>query len=71
VVAVASRNEERARSFATDRGLLSSQGHGGCAVYGSYEELAGDAEVEAAYVGVVTSAHLPVVKILLKAGKRE
>jgi len=65
VVAVAARDKERAEAFIEERRLGS-----GCAAYGNYKELACDGEVEAAYVGTVTSAHLHVVKMLLEAGKR-
>ncbi|HVK35050.1 MAG TPA: Gfo/Idh/MocA family oxidoreductase [Microlunatus sp.] len=61
VVAVGSRTLGSARSFA-DR-------HQIAAAYGSYEELAADADVDVVYVATPHNTHLPVALLSLRAGK--
>ena len=61
VVAVGSRTQGSARSFA-DR-------HRIAAAYGSYEELVADADVDVVYVATPHNAHLPVALLSLGAAK--
>ena len=61
VVAVGSRTQDSARSFA-DR-------HRIAAAYGSYEELVADDDVDVVYVATPHNAHLPVALLSLGAGK--
>jgi predicted dehydrogenase len=61
VIAVASRDEERARSYATEHGLERS--------YGSYEGLLADPDVEAVYVSLPNSLHVEWTLRALEAGK--
>ncbi|XP_072348592.1 trans-1,2-dihydrobenzene-1,2-diol dehydrogenase-like isoform X2 [Scyliorhinus torazame] len=61
VVAVASRDSSRARSFAKKHEIPKS--------YGSYEELATDPSVDIVYVGIINPEHLRVALLMLRAGK--
>jgi xylose dehydrogenase (NAD/NADP) len=61
VVAVASRDRERAEAFADANGIPEA--------YGSYEELLADDDVEAVYVPLPNSMHLPWSVRALEAGK--
>ena len=61
VVAVASRDRERAGAFATEHGIPRA--------HGSYEALLEDPDVEAVYVPLPNSMHLPWAVRALEAGK--
>ena len=61
VIGVASRDEERARSYANEHGLERS--------YGSYEGLLADSDVEAVYVSLPNSLHVEWTLRALDAGK--
>ena len=61
VVAVGSRDRTRAASFAARFGIPR--------VHGSYEELLGDPEVDAVYIGTPNSIHHPLTMQALAAGK--
>jgi predicted dehydrogenase len=61
VIAVASRDEERARSYADDHGFERS--------YGSYEGLLADPDVEAVYISLPNSFHVEWTLHALEAGK--
>jgi D-xylose 1-dehydrogenase (NADP+, D-xylono-1,5-lactone-forming) len=61
VVAVASRDRDRAAKFASRFGIAR--------VYGSYEALLADPEVEAVYISVPNSLHHPLTMQSLAAGK--
>uniref|UniRef100_A0A3B4DHF8 Trans-1,2-dihydrobenzene-1,2-diol dehydrogenase n=2 Tax=Pygocentrus nattereri TaxID=42514 RepID=A0A3B4DHF8_PYGNA len=61
VVAVAARNLQRAEEFA--------QKHNIPTVYGSYEELAQDPNIDVVYVGTIHPHHLPVGILLMNAKK--
>jgi xylose dehydrogenase (NAD/NADP) len=61
VVAVGSRDRERGEAFA--------QRHGIARVHGSYEELLADPEVEAVYIPLPNSLHVPWSVKALEAGK--
>jgi D-xylose 1-dehydrogenase (NADP+, D-xylono-1,5-lactone-forming) len=61
VVAVASRNAERARVYAAETGIPAS--------YGSYDALLADADVEAVYISVPNSLHVEWTIRALQAGK--
>ena len=61
VIAVASRNEERARSYAQEHGLERS--------YGTYEGLLADPDIEAVYVSLPNSLHVEWTLRALDAGK--
>uniref|UniRef100_A0A8C9FI38 Trans-1,2-dihydrobenzene-1,2-diol dehydrogenase n=1 Tax=Pavo cristatus TaxID=9049 RepID=A0A8C9FI38_PAVCR len=60
-VAVAARDLTRAQQYA--------QLHGVARAYGSYEELAGDPQVDVVYVGTVNPQHLPATLLFLRARK--
>jgi len=60
-VAVASRNRERASSFATDFGFEKA--------YGSYEDLFADPEIDVVYVVVPHVFHADLSRAALTAGK--
>ena len=62
VVAVASRDRSRARTFASRFGIGS--------VHGSYEELLADPSVDAVYIGLPNSLHHPMTMKALAAGKQ-
>jgi predicted dehydrogenase len=61
VAAVGSRNEESAKAFAEEYGI---EKH-----FGSYEELASSAEVEAVYVATPNNLHFENCKLCLMNGK--
>jgi len=61
IAAVASRDIERARSYADQHGIERA--------HGSYEELLADPDVEAVYISLPNSMHLPWTERALKAGK--
>jgi D-xylose 1-dehydrogenase (NADP+, D-xylono-1,5-lactone-forming) len=61
VIAVASRVEERARSYADEHGLERS--------YGSYEGLLADPDIEAVYISLPNSLHVEWTLRALEAGK--
>lgn len=61
LIAVSSRNAERAQSFAAEYGFSRS--------YGSVAELAADPVVDVVYIGSVHHDHLPAARICLEAGK--
>jgi predicted dehydrogenase len=61
VVAVASRNPDRAAEFASKFGIAR--------VHGSYEALLADPGVDAVYIGVPNSLHHPLAMQALAAGK--
>ena len=61
VIAVASRDEARARSYADQHGLERS--------YGSYEGLLADPDVEAVYISLPNSLHVEWTLKALDAGK--
>ena len=61
VIAVASRDEERARSYADEHGLERS--------YGSYEGLLDDPDIEAVYISLPNSLHVEWTLRALDAGK--
>ena len=60
VVAVGSRDDDRARSFAAQHGIRRA--------YGSYEALLADPDVEAVYVALPNHLHHPVTMQALRAG---
>ena len=61
VVAVASRDRSRAEAFAREHGIERA--------LGSYEELLADPEVEAVYIPLPNSLHVPWSVQALEAGK--
>jgi predicted dehydrogenase len=61
VVAVASRDEARAAAYAAGNGIVT--------VHGSYEALLADPDVEAVYVPLPNSLHVPWAVRALEAGK--
>jgi predicted dehydrogenase len=61
LVAVASRSPERAEAFAARVGAPR--------VYGTYEQLAADSDVDVVYVAVPHTAHHSVARLALEAGK--
>jgi D-xylose 1-dehydrogenase (NADP+, D-xylono-1,5-lactone-forming) len=61
VVAVASRDRDRAEAYAREHGLARA--------YGSYEELLADPEVDAVYNPLPNSLHVPWSERALEAGK--
>ena len=61
ITAVASRDEDRARSYASSRGIPIS--------YGSYDELVSSAEVDVVYVSLPNWLHVPWGVELARAGK--
>ena len=60
VVAIAARDLDRAQAYANTLNISRA--------YGSYAELANDAEIDVVYVGTINPFHLPVVKMFLEAG---
>src|SRR5690606_24705647 len=61
LVAVGSRDEERARGFA--------ETHGFAKAYGSYEQVLDDPEVEAVYIPLPNTYHLEWIVRAAEAGK--
>jgi xylose dehydrogenase (NAD/NADP) len=61
VIAVGSRDDERARSYADEHGIERS--------YGSYEGLLTDPDVEAVYISLPNSLHVEWTLKTLEAGK--
>jgi D-xylose 1-dehydrogenase (NADP+, D-xylono-1,5-lactone-forming) len=61
VVAVASRDEARARAYASEHGIERA--------YGSYDALLADAEIDAVYISLPNSMHVPWSIRALEAGK--
>ena len=61
VVAVASRDKERAEAYARERGIERA--------YGTYEELLADPEIEAIYISLPNSMHVEWSIRCLEAGK--
>jgi predicted dehydrogenase len=61
VIGVASRDEERARSYANEHGLERS--------YGSYEALLADPDIQAVYISLPNSLHVEWTLSALDAGK--
>ncbi len=61
VIAVASRDRERAEAYAAEKGIPRA--------HGSYEALLEDDDVEAVYVPLPNSMHLPWSERALEAGK--
>jgi D-xylose 1-dehydrogenase (NADP+, D-xylono-1,5-lactone-forming) len=61
VVAVGSRDQDRAEAYAREHGIPRA--------HGSYEELLADPDLEAVYVSVPNSLHVPWTLRALEAGK--
>ncbi|CAG2060983.1 unnamed protein product, partial [Timema podura] len=61
VVAVAARQLNRAKDFATLHNIK--------AAYGSYEELAKDPNVDVVYVGAIHPQHVQITSLMLSSGK--
>ncbi|CAG0913759.1 unnamed protein product [Notodromas monacha] len=61
ISAVAARDTDRAREFADLHGIAKS--------FGSYEELAADAEIDVVYIGTVASCHYAQCKLFMSQGK--
>jgi predicted dehydrogenase len=61
VIAVGSRDQDRARSFADDYAIPRA--------YGSYTELVADTDIDAVYVASPHSEHFEHVSLALEAGK--
>jgi predicted dehydrogenase len=61
ILAVASRDGGRARAYARERDIPRA--------YGSYEELLGDAELDAVYIPLPNALHVPWTLRALAAGK--
>jgi D-xylose 1-dehydrogenase (NADP+, D-xylono-1,5-lactone-forming) len=61
VLAVASRDGERARAYARERGIPRA--------YASYEQLLGDDDVQALYIPLPNALHVPWTLRALEAGK--
>ena len=61
VAAIAARDLSRAEKFAEERGISQA--------YGSYQELIADPEIEAVYVALPCSEHIPWTLAALRAGK--
>jgi xylose dehydrogenase (NAD/NADP) len=61
VMAVASRSRERAEAYAAEHGLGRA--------HGSYDELLGDPDVDAVYISLPNSMHVPWSIRALEAGK--
>uniref|UniRef100_A0AC34R5Z6 Gfo/Idh/MocA-like oxidoreductase N-terminal domain-containing protein n=1 Tax=Panagrolaimus sp. JU765 TaxID=591449 RepID=A0AC34R5Z6_9BILA len=64
IVAVAARNLEKAENFKTQTNLENS-----VVVYGSYDELLADKNVDIVYIGVVNHEHVPIGIKALEVGK--
>jgi predicted dehydrogenase len=63
VAAVGSRSEDKARRFVAETGLPTARTHG------SYESLLGDPDVEAVYLPLPTSLHVPWATAAAERGK--
>lgn len=63
VVAAGSRDADRARAFVAEHGTSDARG------YGSYEELAGDPDVDVVYVASPHGRHVEDATLCLDAGK--
>ncbi|XP_067940128.1 trans-1,2-dihydrobenzene-1,2-diol dehydrogenase-like [Watersipora subatra] len=61
VVAVGARQLDRAKTFAEHHGIST--------VYGSYQEVADDENINIVYIGNTTGQHFEVCKMMLNAGK--
>lgn len=61
VAAIASRNIDNAKSFASEFGIAKA--------YGSYEDLANDSEIELIYIATPHSHHSEQAKMCINAGK--
>ncbi|WPX13278.1 Gfo/Idh/MocA family oxidoreductase [Cryobacterium sp. 10S3] len=61
LVAVGSRDRERARAFASAHNIPHA--------YGSYPELVSAVDIDAIYVASVTSEHFPIALLAIEAGK--
>lgn len=61
IVAIASRSEEKARSWAAERGIPKA--------YGSYEALLADPDIDAVYIPLPTTLHVEWVSKAAAAGK--
>ena len=61
IYAVASRSQEKADAFGAE--------YGATKIYGSYEDLANDPNVDVAYIGTPHNLHLEHTLLCLKAGK--
>ncbi|MBV8217918.1 MAG: Gfo/Idh/MocA family oxidoreductase [Solirubrobacterales bacterium] len=61
ILAVASRDQRRADAYASDNGIERA--------YGSYEALLTDPDVEAVYISLPNSLHIPWTIAALEAGK--
>lgn len=61
LIAVASTNPERAKQFAKKYDIPK--------VYGNYEDLLNDPEVDAVYISVINSKHLELIERCARAGK--
>ena len=61
ILAVASRDAGRAKTYAREKGIERS--------YGSYEDLLDDPDVEAVYISLPNGMHIPWTMLSLEAGK--
>jgi len=61
LLGVASRDEQRARAYAAERGIPRS--------YGSYAALLADQEIDCVYISLPNSLHVPMASAALEAGK--
>ncbi|WP_378955217.1 Gfo/Idh/MocA family protein [Pelosinus sp. sgz500959] len=61
IIAIASRNEESAKQFATDYHISKA--------YSTYKELAQDPEIDVVYIGTPHSSHYENAKLCLENGK--
>ena len=61
ICAIAARSKERAENFAKNFNIKQ--------VYGTYDELAKDPNIDVVYVSVIHPAHLPVCKLMMNHGK--
>jgi D-xylose 1-dehydrogenase (NADP+, D-xylono-1,5-lactone-forming) len=61
ILAVASRDQQRADAYARDNGIARA--------YGSYDALLADPDVEAVYISLPNSLHIPWTISALEAGK--
>ena len=61
VLAVASKSEQRARTFAQANGIGSA--------YGSYDQLLARADIDAVYIATTHNFHMELIRLALNAGK--